>query len=130
MVSTQSVLNKIFVAIVEKIDRRVRWDRFPTPLALVMLKGIRDNLRWNNLFDTNDAASSPRCRPPSAAPTSSARTVDGAVQRPRRPRDGDGGHAVRPQRATRAHPAGAGRPADDAQPAEVSTSAARARAPR
>ena len=77
MSSSQSALNKLFVAIVETIDRRVRWDRFPTPLALVMLKGIRDNLRWNNLFDTNDAASTPTLPAPSAADLV-ARTADGA----------------------------------------------------
>jgi hypothetical protein len=74
--STQSVLNKIFVAVIEQVDRRVRWDRFPVPLALVMLKGIRDNLRWNNLFDTNDAASSPTLPPPPAHLV--GRTADGA----------------------------------------------------
>ncbi len=77
MSSSQSALNKLFVAIVETIDRRVRWDRFPTPLALVMLKGIRDNLRWNNLFDTNDAASTPTLPAPSAADLV-GRTADGA----------------------------------------------------
>ena len=77
MSSSQSALNKLFVAIVKTIDRRVRWDRFPTPLALVMLKGIRDNLRWNNLFDTNDAASTPTLPAPSAADLV-GRTADGA----------------------------------------------------
>ena len=88
--STQSALNKLFVAIVEKIDRHVRWDRFPTPLALVMLKGIRDNLRWNNLFDTNDAASTP------TLPVAAARRPRRAHrrrrrQRPRRPAMGMAG---------------------------------------
>ena len=78
MPSSQSALNQLFVAIVEKIDRRVRWDRFPTPLALVMLKGIRDNLRWNNLFDTNDAASLPTLPSPPPAADLVGRTVDGA----------------------------------------------------
>lgn len=78
MASSQSALNRLFTTIVEQIDRRVRWDRFPTPIALVLLKGIRDNLRWHNLFDTNDAASLPVLEYPPPPGDLVARTETGA----------------------------------------------------
>ncbi|MGE7437767.1 peroxidase family protein [Kitasatospora sp. NPDC001175] len=36
------------------VDHRIGWDRLPTPLGLAVLKGLRDLLRRENLFDTTD----------------------------------------------------------------------------
>ncbi len=36
----------------EKLDRRFGWDKLPTPVAIVTLIGLRNNLRAKNLYDT------------------------------------------------------------------------------
>jgi hypothetical protein len=64
--------------VAEAIDRRWRWDRFPTLVSLAVLKGIRDNLRAHNLFDTNDAQSLPVLSPEPPPRYLVARTVDGS----------------------------------------------------
>jgi Animal haem peroxidase len=73
-----SPVNRLFAKVTEAIDRRWRWDRFPTPVSITLLKGIRDNLRAHNLFDTNDAASLPKLDPEPAPRYRVARTADGA----------------------------------------------------
>ncbi len=74
----QSTASRLFVKVTEAIDRRWRWDRFPTLVSLVLLKGIRDNLRARNLFDTNDTESLPKLDPEPAPRYLVARTADGA----------------------------------------------------
>ena len=78
MPSHPTPIRRLFMRVVEKIDRKVRWDRFPTPLALVMLEGIRDNLRWHNVYDTNDADSRPKLDPEPPPGDLVNRTTDGA----------------------------------------------------
>ena len=104
MSSSMSALNKLFVAIVEAIDRRWRWDRFPTPVSLALILGIRDDLREHNLFDTNDAASTPTLPPEPPARVPRGALGGRVLQRPVRAGDGHGGHPVRPQRAARGTP--------------------------
>ena len=70
--------NRIYAMLAEAIDRRWRWDRFPTPVSLALIKGIRDNLREHNLFDTNDAASTPALPPEPPARLLVARSADGS----------------------------------------------------
>jgi len=70
--------NRIYAMLTEAIDRRWRWDRFPTPVSLALIKGIRDNLREHNLFDTNDAASTPALPPEPPARSLVARSADGS----------------------------------------------------
>src|ERR1700712_1240760 len=74
----RSTVHRLFVKVAEAIDRRWRWDRFPTIVSLGLLKGIRDNLRALNLFDTNDAESLPKLAPEPAPRYLVSRTVDGA----------------------------------------------------
>ena len=70
--------NRIYALLAEAIDRRWRWDRFPTPVSLALIKGICDGLREHNLFDTNDAASTPALPPEPPTRLLVARSVDGS----------------------------------------------------
>jgi Animal haem peroxidase len=67
-----------FARLAVAIDDRRRWDRFPTWIALALIKGIRDNMREHNLYDTNDDASTPKLDPEPALRALVARTIDGA----------------------------------------------------
>jgi Animal haem peroxidase len=60
------------------VDRRKRWDRWPTPIALALILGIRAVLRARNLHDTNDAGSLPKLDSEPDPRWLVARTVDGA----------------------------------------------------
>jgi hypothetical protein len=73
---TRRLTNRLYARLATAIDHRRRWDRFPTLVSLALLKGIRDELRWHNLFDTNDAASAPVPEP--SARHLVARTADGS----------------------------------------------------
>ncbi len=106
----KSTLRRAFTKLAVAIDRRRRWDQFPTPLSLALLMGIRGSLREHNLYDTEDAASRPQLAAQPEPRWLTARTVDGSLQRPVRPGDGRRGHPVRAQR-----PAAPG-PARDAAP--------------
>ena len=57
------------------VDRWRRWDRWPVPVSLLLIKGVRDALRARNLFDTEDTAPAP---PPPPADHLVARTADGS----------------------------------------------------
>jgi hypothetical protein len=59
----QSVPRRILARLSEWIDRRIGWDRLPVPLALLVILGIREKLRERNLYDTNDARSTPTLGP-------------------------------------------------------------------
>jgi hypothetical protein len=74
---SESALRRAFAKLAVAIDRRRRWDQFPTPVSLALLMGIRNSLREQNLYDTNDAASRPRLDPQPAPRWLTARTVDG-----------------------------------------------------
>ena len=69
---------RLSAMVAEAIDRRWRWDRFPTPVSLALIKGIRDDLREHNLFDTNDAASTRALPPEPPGRYLVARSVDGS----------------------------------------------------
>jgi hypothetical protein len=45
-------LSSFFGGVAEVLDRSIGWARLPTPLALVVLIGLRDQLRRNNLYST------------------------------------------------------------------------------
>ena len=74
---SESVLRRGFAKLAVAIDRRRRWDQFPTPVSLALLMGIRGSLREHNLYDTNEPASRPRLDPQPAPRWLAARTVDG-----------------------------------------------------
>ena len=71
-------LTALFARLAVAIDARRRWDRFPTWVALALIKGIRDNMLAHNLYDTNDAESTPKLDPEPAPRALVARTVDGS----------------------------------------------------
>lgn len=43
---------RIYDQIAETLDRTVGWDNVPTPLGLLILLGLRNILRQQNLYDT------------------------------------------------------------------------------
>ncbi len=60
------------------VDGHRRWDRWPTPLALALIMGIRAAMREHNLHDTADEVSTPKLDPEPAPRALVARTVDGS----------------------------------------------------
>ena len=72
-------LRKAFEMATETIDRRVGWDRLPKLAGLVVLVGLRNVLRRENLYDTGGA---PVRNPPPVAPFEARfrteRTADGS----------------------------------------------------
>jgi len=70
---------RAFIAFCRAVDRRVGWDPLPTPLGLLLLVGIRNGLRRDNLHDTRTAPA--ESRPPVAPPDERVlgeRTADGS----------------------------------------------------
>ncbi|MFB4317354.1 peroxidase family protein [Actinomadura sp. 21ATH] len=74
------------------LDRTVGWHRLPTPLGLLVLVGLRDVLRRENLFDTEalPATGRPPVRPATPADRT-ARSADGSHNHPADPRMGMAG---------------------------------------
>ena len=107
-----------------QVNRVTDWWHLPTPVALLNLRGLRDDLRESNLHDTN--------APPNGKPDLELddmpkyRTYDGSAAGPDRPRDGQGRDALRPQHAERHRARDASR-ADGAEPARGLRAAAQAR---
>jgi hypothetical protein len=76
---SKSALRRAFAKLAVAIDRRRRWEQFPTPVSLALLMGLRGSLREQNLYETNEAAFRPQLDPrpapggsppaPSTAPT-------------------------------------------------------------
>ena len=62
----------------DAIDRRIGWDKVPTPVGILALVGIRNILRQKNLFDTSAL---PTTGPPTVQPFQASfltsRTADG-----------------------------------------------------
>jgi hypothetical protein len=75
--SRWSALQRGWSRVAQALDQRVGWHRLPVPLALLTLMGIRDELREENLYDTNDRIAQPAPQPPSSRHLV-ARTVDGS----------------------------------------------------
>jgi hypothetical protein len=42
----------LFTGVAERVDRSIGWDKLPTPLAMLVLIGLRNRLRQKNLYDT------------------------------------------------------------------------------
>ena len=50
-----SKLSQLFASLCTKLDHRFGWSTLPTPLGVVLLVGIRNRLRAENLLDTSSA---------------------------------------------------------------------------
>jgi hypothetical protein len=74
----QSLPWRLYDGAAEVIDRKVGWDKLPTPLGLAVLVGLRNTLRKQNLHDTSGqpAVNTPPVGPPDPR-NRSRRTVDG-----------------------------------------------------
>ena len=74
----QSLPWRLYDGAAEAIDRKVGWDRLPTPLGLAVLVGLRNILRKENLHDTSGqpAVDTPPVGPPDPR-NRSRRTIDG-----------------------------------------------------
>lgn len=63
---------------VQRLDHRRGWDKVSTPLGLLMLKGIQDTLRKENLYDTDSTKPVEAKIPPNPDPRAlTSRTTDG-----------------------------------------------------
>lgn len=74
------------------VDRLFGWDKLPTPLGLATLLGLRNKLRRDNLYDTNQFPSTNL--PPISAPHARFRTersADGSYNNLDHPREGMAG---------------------------------------
>jgi hypothetical protein len=69
-----------------QVNRVTDWWHLPTPIALLNLRGLRDDLRESNLFDTR--APSTNGAPPTTDGLPKHRTYDGARQDPTDPEMG------------------------------------------
>ncbi len=69
-------LPRLFNRMCERVDQAIGWHKLPTPLGLVTLIGIRNNLRERNLYDTTPPASA-LPTPPREASYLVARSPDG-----------------------------------------------------
>ena len=74
----QSPLWRLYDRAAGIIDRKVGWDKLPTPLGLAVLIGLRNTLRKRNLHDTSaqPAVNRPPVGPPDPR-NRTRRTVDG-----------------------------------------------------
>jgi hypothetical protein len=70
---------RVYDGLAQAIDRRVGWDKLPTPLGLLVLIGVRNILRRENLYDTTSLpANAPAETEPFEPPYLTSRTVSGA----------------------------------------------------
>lgn len=67
----------VFDRAAQLLDETRGWYNFPPPVALLILRGLRNILRAQNLYDTGTASRTDRPTPPSDGRFHTARTVDG-----------------------------------------------------
>jgi hypothetical protein len=74
----QSLFWRAYDGAAQALDRKIGWDRLPTPLGLLVLVGLRNQLRKHNLHDTTrlPAVDTPPVPPPGPRDLP-ARTADG-----------------------------------------------------
>lgn len=76
------MLARLLSWVAGKVDRLVGWSRLPTVLAVLVLIGIRAQLRARNLVDTRGPnAGGPAGSDPDAAEHRNARTIDGSYNK-------------------------------------------------
>jgi heme peroxidase len=88
----QSLGWRLYDGAAEAIDRRVGWDKLPTPFGLAVLVGLRNTLRKRNLHDTSaqPAVDLPPLAPPDPR-NLVRRTIDGTYNDLDQPRMGMAG---------------------------------------
>ncbi len=86
-----SLLWRVYDGVSTWADRQRGWDRYPLPIGLAVLIGLRNELRRHNLHDTNllPTVDLPPLGPPPGDDTT--RTVDGSYNDPQSPRTGMAG---------------------------------------
>lgn len=73
----------LFSRVAEKVDQSLSWWRLPKPLGILVLIGLRDRLRANNLYDTGRGPlDRPRDHEPPADDRPTARTLNGTYNDP------------------------------------------------
>jgi len=77
---------KVNSTVFRQVNRVTDWWNLPTPLGLLNLRGLRDDLRESNLFDTRAPANGDA--PPTREDLPSYRTYDGGNQDPTDPEMG------------------------------------------
>ena len=65
---------KVNATVFRQVNRVTDWWHLPTPIALLNLRGLRDDLRESNLFDTRPPTTVPR-RPPTGSPSTAPTTA-------------------------------------------------------
>ncbi len=80
---------KVNATVFRQVNRVTDWWHLPTPIALLNLRGLRDDLRESNLFDTR--APSDNGAPPTTDGLPKHRTYDGSFQDPTDPDMGRAG---------------------------------------
>jgi hypothetical protein len=88
----ESAFWRFFDRLTQLADRKIGWDRLPTPLGLLALIGLRDVLRKRNLHDTSGlpAVNLPPLAPPTPQ-VRTQRTLDGSYNDLDNPRMGMAG---------------------------------------
>jgi hypothetical protein len=88
----QSAFQALYGKLATLADQRIGWHRFPVPLGLAVLAGLRDVLRKDNLYDTSalPAENLPPV-PPATAEDRSNRSLDGSHNDLGQPRMGMAG---------------------------------------
>ena len=80
---------KVNSTVFRQVNRVTDWWNLPTPLGLLNLRGLRDDLRESNLFDTRAPANGDA--PPTTDALPNHRTYDGSHQDPTDPDMGKAG---------------------------------------
>ncbi len=83
---------RIYDQAAQALDRAVGWDKLPKVFGLLVLMGLRNILRQQNLYDTSALPSAVPLKVPEAGPeTLTTRTPDGSYNNPGRPTEGMAG---------------------------------------
>jgi Animal haem peroxidase len=85
------LLWRVFDGICTRADHRRGWDRYPLPIGLAVLIGLRNELRRHNLHDTNLLPTLELPPLPPAPADDSTRTADGTYNDLASPRTGMAG---------------------------------------
>jgi len=88
MGTIEGAVSRVNSTVFRQVNRATDWWNLPTPLGLLNLRAFRDDLRRQNLYDTEEGRA-PEVIPPDELPR--YRTYDGSKQDPADPRMGQVG---------------------------------------